>query len=69
MGRTVLIVAHRLSTIQRAGQIVVLSDAGVVDGGTHDELLRRCSTYQDLIQRQSILAGGGQHPLKWTGAE
>lgn len=54
VGRTVLIVAHRLSTIRRAGQIVVLSDAGVEDVGTHEELLSRCETYQELIKRQSV---------------
>jgi ATP-binding cassette, subfamily B (MDR/TAP), member 10 len=51
-GRTVLIVAHRLSTIRRASQIVVMDQHRIVDVGTHDELLARCSRYVDLIKRQ-----------------
>jgi len=54
VGRTVLIVAHRLSTIQRAQQIVVVDDCQIVDVGSHNDLLRRCSKYQDLIKRQSM---------------
>jgi ABC-type multidrug transport system fused ATPase/permease subunit len=55
VGRTVLIVAHRLSTIQRAEKIVVLDDHAIVDIGTHQDLMDRCSKYQDLIKRQSLL--------------
>ena len=55
VGRTVLIVAHRLSTIQRARQIVVVDNHRIVDHGTHNELLNRCTKYQDLIKRQSVV--------------
>jgi ABC-type multidrug transport system fused ATPase/permease subunit len=55
IGRTVLIVAHRLSTVQRANQIVVLDDHKIVDVGTHSELLDRCSKYQELIKRQALI--------------
>lgn len=55
VGRTVVVVAHRLSTIQRANQIVVVDDHQIVDVGTHAELLRRCVKYQDLIKRQSLV--------------
>ena len=51
-GRTVLIVAHRLSTIRRANQIVVLDERRMIDIGTHEELLSRCQKYNDLIKRQ-----------------
>lgn len=54
VGRTVLIVAHRLSTIKRARQIVVVDDHQIIDSGTHDELLQRCTKYQELIKRQSM---------------
>jgi ABC-type multidrug transport system fused ATPase/permease subunit len=54
VGRTVVIVAHRLSTVQRADQIVVIDDHHIVDVGTHAELLSRCTKYQDLIKRQSF---------------
>jgi ATP-binding cassette subfamily B protein len=55
VGRTVVIVAHRLSTIQRADQIVVLENCQIVDVGRHSELLERCTKYQDLIKRQSMV--------------
>merc|ERR1712013_98282 len=47
-GRTVIVVAHRLSTIQNASQIVVLDNHEIVDIGTHYELLKRCQKYQEL---------------------
>lgn len=55
VGRTVLIIAHRLSTIQRANQIVVLDNHRIVDVGKHQELLERCTEYQDLLKRQSLI--------------
>lgn len=59
VGRTVLIVAHRLSTIRRATQIVVLDTQRIVDIGSHNELMGRCAKYQDLIKRQSVMHHGG----------
>jgi ABC-type multidrug transport system fused ATPase/permease subunit len=58
VGRTVVIVAHRLSTIKQASQIVVLDGQQIVDVGTHDALLGRCGKYQDLIKRQSVVRAG-----------
>eukprot|EP00980_Cylindrotheca_fusiformis_P023032 scaffold10069_cov69-Cylindrotheca_fusiformis.AAC.1 len=52
IGRTVIVVAHRLSTIRQADQIVVMDDHRVVDVGSHDYLLENCKKYQDLIKRQ-----------------
>lgn len=50
-----IIVAHRLSTIRQADQIVVMHNHRVVDVGQHDVLLEKCPKYQDLIKRQSVM--------------
>jgi len=52
-GRTTLIVAHRLSTVRDADQIVVMDENRIVGIGTHNELLAECGKYQDLIKRQT----------------
>ena len=51
-GKTVVICAHRLSTIRRADQIVVLNDGRVVETGTHDELMERHMEYYHLVENQ-----------------
>ena len=55
VGRTVIVVAHRLSTIRQADQIVVMDKHKIVDVGQHDALLDKSSKYQDLIKRQSVM--------------
>ena len=55
VGRTVVVVAHRLSTIRQADQIVVMNNHRVVDVGRHDDLLSKSSKYQDLVKRQSVI--------------
>lgn len=55
IGRTVIIVAHRLSTVRQADQIVVMDNHRVVDVGPHEALLGKCTKYQDLIKRQSVM--------------
>ena len=47
-GKTLLVIAHRLSTVQNADQIVVLEKGQIVDQGTQRELLSRCPLYQML---------------------
>ena len=56
-GRTVLIVAHRLSTIRHADKIVVLHKGRIVEEGTHDELCARHGHYYELINNQLIAMG------------
>jgi ATP-binding cassette subfamily B protein len=50
-GRTSFIVAHRLSTIRHADQVLVLDDGRIVERGTHAELLARGGTYTKLHRR------------------
>jgi ATP-binding cassette subfamily B protein len=48
----VLVVAQRVSTIQDADQILVLEDGELVGRGTHDELVRTCPTYAEIVESQ-----------------
>jgi len=52
-GRTALVVAHRLSTVARMDQLVVLDRGQIAEKGTHSELLRLGGTYAKLWQHQS----------------
>ena len=51
-GRTTLVVAHRLSTIRNADRIIVMGDKGIVEEGSHDELLARRGAYARLYDAQ-----------------
>jgi ATP-binding cassette subfamily B protein len=51
-GRTSLVVAHRLSTIRAADQVLVVDDGQIVERGRHDDLLRRRGAYYRLHQQQ-----------------
>ena len=51
-GRTSLVIAHRLSTVRNADQILVLDRGGIVESGTHTELLARGGLYTDLYRTQ-----------------
>ena len=46
--KTILIIAHRLSTVNKCDKIIVVDDGDIVDIGTHKELYKRCSKYREL---------------------
>jgi ATP-binding cassette subfamily B protein len=51
-GRTTLIIAHRLSTIKRADRIIVLTENGIEEEGTHEDLLEKEGIYSNLYMMQ-----------------
>jgi ATP-binding cassette subfamily B protein len=51
-GRTVVVVAHRLSTVKNADQIIVLEKGKVVEQGTHEELIQLGQSYYHLVKNQ-----------------
>ena len=53
-GRTVVVIAHRLSTVRRADRIVVLENGSVADIGSHEELMQKLGTYRRLYDLQFI---------------
>ena len=53
-GRTTIVVAHRLSTIKNADRILVLTDKGIEESGSHEELLKGDGLYKELYESQFL---------------
>jgi subfamily B ATP-binding cassette protein MsbA len=51
-GRTVFVIAHRLSTVRRATRIAVIESGQITEIGTHEELMRHSGTYRRLYNMQ-----------------
>jgi ATP-binding cassette subfamily B protein len=51
-GRTTLVIAHRLSTVINADQIIVLTEKGIVERGRHQELIKNDGEYAQLYNEQ-----------------
>jgi hypothetical protein len=65
IGRTTIVIAHRLSTVKRAHQILVMEKGRITARGTHDELLRSSPLYQHLNEIQFQLQA--EHELVPAG--
>lgn len=53
-GKTTILIAHRISTVQNLDKIIYLDNGRVLDVGTHDELLKRCKDYQTMVALQEL---------------
>ena len=60
MGRTTLVVAHRLSTIRNADEIAVISDGHIVEQGNHEALMEKGGLYSQLYNLQFRVENGLQ---------
>jgi ATP-binding cassette subfamily B protein len=54
VGRTSIVIAHRLSTVMDADQILVVSDGQIIERGTHSELMNNSGLYSELFSRQDL---------------
>ena len=53
-GRTSFIVAHRLSTIRNADEILVMKEGSIIEQGTHEELMKKGGFYKNLYNSQFV---------------
>ena len=60
-----IIISHRLSTIQRANNIIVLNKGQLVEQGSHEELLDKQGEYYQLVKEQEILENQGKQRLSY----
>ena len=59
-GKTTILIAHRISTIESLDKILFLDDGRLLDAGTHQELLDRCPDYRKMVELQKLEEEGGE---------
>ena len=53
-GKTTILIAHRISTVEHMDQILSVDDGRVIASGTHEELLNTCLPYAELVEMQRL---------------
>ena len=60
-GKTTILIAHRISTIEKMDKIIFIEDGGLTDVGTHTQLYGRCPAYRKMVDLQRLEEEGGAH--------
>ena len=60
-GRTTILIAHRISTVEGMDQIIFLEDGAVTAAGTHQELCEACPAYRRMVELQKLEEEGARH--------
>lgn len=58
-GKTTILIAHRISTIEKMDKILFIDEGELVDAGTHEELYTRCGEYRKMVDLQKLEEEGG----------
>jgi ATP-binding cassette subfamily B protein len=67
-GKTTILIAHRISTVENMDKIIYLEGGRVSDCGTHAELYSRCESYRNLVELQRLDDAGDEAPAKEVSA-